>query len=205
MTIIDVFTLLSILVFARPPSSTCCTATNDCVYGGLCVSSGSTSWDVDGDSDKDYCLNSGWWDCKNAGINNQCGGNQYCDAGAKDCKNLKTNCASCNNNYECSSGLCYQNNCRKITSYACTTDVSCCYAVTNLRCSKVNPTTGASVGPRCCPQGQWWDGGCRPYTLCNPECISNPFNDNCISSNDLYGCCPYSGTTDDTYQTIKTY
>lgn len=59
------------------------------------IANWSTNGAVDGDSDKDYCLEREWWDCKDAGINNQCGNNEYCDAGAKNCKTLKANCASC--------------------------------------------------------------------------------------------------------------
>lgn len=111
----------------------------------------------------------------------------------------KANCAVCGNNYECGSGDCYQGNCRPIVSYACTTDASCCSSGTDLYCSKVDPKTGASVGPRCCDSNpaEWWNpfapgtNKCTQIATCNPECQSNPFAPNCLLSGNTGGCCDF--------------
>jgi len=41
----------------------CCDAFSDCVYNNTCYSSGTSGYDVDSDSDVDYCLNGKWYDC----------------------------------------------------------------------------------------------------------------------------------------------
>ena len=109
-----VISLLSVVVFARPPPMLCCDQSTDCVIWKKCVASGTSSYDVDGDYDNDYCLNSYWWDC---GSDSQCPGNQWCSGSGGspryDCKADLGLCSSCNRDAQCASGTtCINSKCR---------------------------------------------------------------------------------------------
>ena len=229
-----IISLLSVVVFARPPQLLCCDQTSDCVIWKHCVNSGTFSYDVYGDGDKDYCLNNEWWDCGSAGNSAGCdfvdNGHgidvaAYC-GGSHDCVAKKNNCAACSNGYECLGGSCTSGKCRASTTESdCSNgldddcdgltdcqgagdpdcgccggeNAECCSGDTcnsGLYCSKVNPTTGASVDPHCCDNSPvyWWnpaiidDEKCTQVGTCTP--CSNPFDPSCTPAG-LYGCCPF--------------
>ena len=247
LTFLLVFSLLSVVVFARPEAKVCCANPSSCVVWDSCFAPNAYHATVDGDTDQDYCEGGGnsgkWWDCWSDG---QSGCDTvdvhgipvaaYCDGATHDCVAKKSNCASCGGDYECKGGSCTGGLCRTTTNEAglCSNgldddcdgltdcngagdpDCGCCGTLGNPcctsgtectqgYCSKVNPTYGTAVDPHCCPSRYWWDiDDCVGYQECNPECVANPFNDACVSPNDLFGCCPFYGGGL-TYQEITTY
>ena len=118
----------------------------------------------------------------------------------------------------CSDGI--DNDCDSFTDCAdsdCVGDSACCGyensecctsgddCFGSLYCSTLNPTYLTPVDPHCCQPYFWWDEVvCIQYDECNPECVSNPFDDACVSPNELFGCCSFIGG-DDSYQEITTY
>ncbi len=60
----------------------CCTLSSDCIDSGTCYDNNTLTYDADGDSDNDYCLEGAWYDCKN---NSQCTGGKVCFVSTNNC------------------------------------------------------------------------------------------------------------------------
>ncbi|MCG2717233.1 MAG: hypothetical protein L6408_00150 [Nanoarchaeota archaeon] len=142
----------------------CCNSSSDCAHNG-CYSSGSTSHDVDGDGDFDYCSSGRWYDCSSS---SQCKAGQYCSS---------NDCLPC----PCTSGACCDG-CLYITAVSNTI----CRASAGV-CDVAETCTGGSP---LCPGDSYAANGtsCGTCKTCNSGlCNTTPADDSACGTIDCDG------------------